>query len=493
MLDATGDPSIVAGVDASNDGDLLGAGDYTKTFTATIQAATSSLASIAIDTGDGQTAARNAPVPNPLVVIVRDERGLIDHGVDVIFTTDSGVLSNPLSTDPGAIPTTDNGTSRRRLIETDETGRASVRYNVGDVPGAKTVRASINTGPAFDQIRHVIFNINGTGSSGPNNPTTRSPYLSLSATSLTGSPGQQRSFTVTAYDANNQRQNINVNLSSSGVTVPSSVRTGESVSITLPSTSTTINVSASGYSSRSITVTVEAVAGNIVKVSGDSPIQTGAPGTQLLSPFVVRVDDRNNNPLRGQSVTFQVTGGGGSVSSSTATTDSSGQASTTLTLGSASGTNTVQASVSGVSPVTFTATARAIITRLQYDGGNNQSGDINSALDEPLSIRVVDQDNNGIPGELITFTLVEGSGRFSPIRARTDRDGYASTSFTPRSAGTIEIEASTGDLDPVTFTIITGNRLTHSSTFLGITRAVNRGRDLPTPSSLKLLMKMTIR
>ena len=54
------------------------------------------------------------------------------------------------------------------------------------------------------------------------------------------------------------------------------------------------------------------------------------------------------------------------------------------------------------------------------------------------------------------FRVVEGSGRVSPSTARTDRDGLADVTFTPRSQGTIEVEAYLGDLSPVTFTITTG-------------------------------------
>ena len=57
------------------------------------------------------------------------------------------------------------------------------------------------------------------------------------------------------------------------------------------------------------------------------------------------------------------------------------------------------------------------------------------------------------------FRVVEGRGRLSPASDRTDRDGIASVSFTPRSAGAqgiIEVEAYTGDLSPVIFTINVG-------------------------------------
>ena len=55
------------------------------------------------------------------------------------------------------------------------------------------------------------------------------------------------------------------------------------------------------------------------------------------------------------SVTFSVTAGGGTLSSATATTDANGRAATRLTPGSEPGTNTVEATVEGLEPVTFTA------------------------------------------------------------------------------------------------------------------------------------------
>ena len=63
--------------------------------------------------------------------------------------------------------------------------------------------------------------------------------------------------------------------------------------------------------------------------------------------------------LRGFQVTFTVTEGGGTLSSTTSTTDANGQAATTLTLGSQPGPNTVEATVEGLEPETFTAIGRA--------------------------------------------------------------------------------------------------------------------------------------
>ena len=112
----------------------------------------------------------------------------------------------------------------------------------------------------------------------------------------------------------------------------------------------------------------------LTKVSGDT--QTGAPGTALVSSFVVEVKDGDTwqgydwnvggfvnvwpVTFAGVPVTFAVTGGGGTLSATSVATDATGRAQTTLTLGTTSGTNTVTARVTHAGrtlSVTFTAEA----------------------------------------------------------------------------------------------------------------------------------------
>ena len=76
---------------------------------------------------------------------------------------------------------------------------------------------------------------------------------------------------------------------------------------------------------------------------------------------MVEVQDEDGEPLSGHSVTFTVTAGGGSLSETSATTNANGRAQTTLTLGSAPGINSVEASVTGVDPVTFSTSIDAKI------------------------------------------------------------------------------------------------------------------------------------
>ncbi len=89
--------------------------------------------------------------------------------------------------------------------------------------------------------------------------------------------------------------------------------------------------------------------------------QTQLPGRTLPKAFTVRVVDADGRPVTGTVVTFTVTGGGGTFgllgpTTVDATSDASGLAEATLTLGLSPGTNTVAATAPGLNVVIFSAT-----------------------------------------------------------------------------------------------------------------------------------------
>jgi photosystem II stability/assembly factor-like uncharacterized protein len=96
----------------------------------------------------------------------------------------------------------------------------------------------------------------------------------------------------------------------------------------------------------------------ISMVSGNN--QTGAAGQPLRYPLVVVVTNASGVPVAGVTVNFGSTAGGGTLWGTQSTTDSQGVAYTTLTLGPTPGTNTVTATASGLTAVTFTASATAL-------------------------------------------------------------------------------------------------------------------------------------
>ena len=94
-----------------------------------------------------------------------------------------------------------------------------------------------------------------------------------------------------------------------------------------------------------------------LKISGDN--QQGTPGAALDQPFVVEVQDGTSTPFEGVPVTFTITAGGGTVQPETVLTDENGRVDSTLTFGLMAVTNTVHASVEGISePATFNAIAK---------------------------------------------------------------------------------------------------------------------------------------
>lgn len=199
-----------------------------------------------------------------------------------------------------------------------------------------------------------------------------------------------------------------------------------------------------------------ATATTLVLVSGSG--QSGIAGQPLGAPFVVKIADSAGNGVAGVQVTFAVTAGGGALSAASASTNASGTASTTLTLGAAPGPNSVTAS-SGVvpgSPVTFTATGNAATpASLVLVSGSGQTGTVAQTLGAPLVVKVSDSSGNGLAGVQVTFSVTAGGGTLSSTAAATNTSGSASTTLTLGSnPGANTVTATTATLPgaAVTFT-----------------------------------------
>ncbi len=110
----------------------------------------------------------------------------------------------------------------------------------------------------------------------------------------------------------------------------------------------------SGTASATFNLTVNIPSVGIQKVSGDQ--QTAVIERPSPQPLVVKVVDSSGNGVAGAQVNFQVTTGVATLGSSSVITDSTGQASTTVTAGATYGSITVTATSSTFS-VNFTLTA----------------------------------------------------------------------------------------------------------------------------------------
>ena len=160
-------------------------------------------------------------------------------------------------------------------------------------------------------------------------------------------------------------------------------------------------------------------------VSGNG--QTGQAGTALADSLTLQVTDEFGNPVAGAAVTW--TTSDGSVSPSTGTTNAGGLARTRWTLGGNAGSQSLTASVAGVTdPVGFSATATPgptpVLVMNRQPSGDAESG---KAIQRQPRIQLQDGEGHELStaGVTVTATLNGGVGSLSGATATTGGDGRA--------------------------------------------------------------------
>ncbi|HJQ20558.1 MAG TPA: hypothetical protein VJ867_09440, partial [Gemmatimonadaceae bacterium] len=190
----------------------------------------------------------------------------------------------------------------------------------------------------------------------------------------------------------------------------------------------------------------------VVVISGDA--QSANAGTALPQPVVVEVRASDNLPVPNTVVRFTALNGG-SASPDSTMTNVQGRAQTTLTLGSASGTQSFQATVAGITPATISATAinPNTATTLVLVSGDGQSANVGQALGQPFVVELQDQFGQPFVGATVTFSAVTGGGSVGTSSTTTDSQGRAQTSLTlGTSGGAQTFRASVPGITPVTIT-----------------------------------------
>jgi adhesin/invasin len=157
--------------------------------------------------------------------------------------------------------------------------------------------------------------------------------------------------------------------------------------------------------------------------------QLVAISSALPVPLQVHVTDQYANPIAGATVTFAGTGGA-TVGSATVTTDASGNAQTTATLGTRAGLDSVTAMIAGDPvPVVFLETALpGPAASIAIVSGNNLTGTTGVAQDT-LVVVVKDVIGNAIAGDSVTWTTTAGT--LSVPSSTTVFGGTAQVTFTP--------------------------------------------------------------
>ncbi len=209
----------------------------------------------------------------------------------------------------------------------------------------------------------------------------------------------------------------------------------------------------------------------IVKVSGDN--QTGVARTELPLPLVVRVIDVLGVPVPGVVVYWWglrgVLWGEGTPSSTSSTTDLSGQASVAYTLGDWAGSGpeeaaSIAAACEGLPRSCMNPTASFSATTLagppndvsRYSG-NLQVGVVGTTIAAPISVFVEDAFGNPIQGVTVDWAADGGSGVTEVATSVSDAHGIASTHWTIGTTVGTNNQTATATVaglagSPVTFT-----------------------------------------
>ena len=402
--------------------------------------------------GDNQQAEPGAELA-PFVVEVRDENNAPLSGIEVMFsvTTGGGTLSTTSTT------TNTNGRASSTLTLGASEGTNTVSVSAEGIQEVKTFTAEAAETPP-PPTATTLVKISGDNQQGVINTALTNPFV-VEVRDQNNSPlsGIGVTFSVTTGGGT---------LSTTSTTTNANGRASSTLTLGASVGTNTVSVSAAGIQGAE-TFTAEAAetpppptATTLVKISGDN--QQGVINTALANPFVVEVRDQNNSPLSGIGVTFSVTTGGGTLSTTSTTTNANGRASSTLTLGASVGTNTVSVSAAGIQGAeTFTAEAAETpppptATTLVKISGDNQQGVINTALANPFVVEVRDQNNSPLSGIGVTFSVTTGGGTLSTTSTTTNANGRASSTLTLGASvgsNTVSVSA-TGIEDGVTFTAV---------------------------------------
>ncbi len=370
--------------------------------------------------GDNQVGPAGQALAAPLAVIVRDASDNPVRGVSVTWAAGAG---------SGSVTPQSNS---------DANGVAISIWTLGPNAGAQTATAS-RTGLTGSPVSFsATAQIQGAtqvalnGGDGQVGPATQALPTSLSiiAQDQSGTPVQ--GVTISWSAANGGSVNpTQTNTGANGVALTKWTLGPNAGNQTATATKT--GLSGSPVAFHAVAQIQGATRLDKAPPPGNGDAQTDTVLATLPNPYRVIATNQDGVPVPNVAVNWTVSAGGGGVSAPTSTTDVNGMAVITHTFGSTAGAQSVRAAVTGLigSPVTFTSTALpGIPTQIAQNGGNGQTGVINSALPTPHSVIVHDSHGNVVPQVPVVWVVGDGGGSVNPTTTMTGNDGVASTTRT---------------------------------------------------------------
>jgi hypothetical protein len=159
----------------------------------------------------------------------------------------------------------------------------------------------------------------------------------------------------------------------------------------------------------------------------ETPAFTARVSTAVPTAPSVRVTDQQGKHIRGLLVRWRVSSGGGRVTNDSSRTDAAGVAvSGGWLLGTVAGTQTLTATVDGLPPTVFTATALpGPLATVALATVDNQVATVNTDVPAAPAVRAEDQFGNVIAGLPVTFAVIEGNGTVVGPSQTTNAQGIA--------------------------------------------------------------------
>ena len=432
--DASGVASVSWTLGTAAGSQTLTASASGKSATATVTARAAAASVFEKVSGDAQSGAAGDPLKDPLVIAVKDP------------------FANPRSGESLTVAVSGGGGSvGSASATTGSDGRASIVWTLGQALGANTLT-----------VTHALGTLTFTATARPGAPATVAAISGSGQTATAGTalanplvvevkdrlghlvPGAKVAFVPTVGGGK---------ASADTVTTGADGRAQAQWTLGVTAGAQTLEARIQGATTATFGAT--AVAGPAAKleaVSGSG--QNGTVGQNLAQAVVVKVSDAFGNGVSGASVAFATATAGGQSSPAQATTGANGEASSTWKLGTVAGAQTLTASVSGLTPVTFAAQAAAgASAQVRVASGSAQTATVGQALANPLAAEVVDAFGNPVPGVTVTFTPAAGGGTVTPTSGATGSNGRVSTAWTlGTGSGTQTVAASATGATSATFT-----------------------------------------
>ena len=205
---------------------------------------------------------------------------------------------------------------------------------------------------------------------------------------------------------------------------------------------------AAGDNIPSITFAVDAKASAPSQMDKINDGQSGVVGAALAQQVGVLIKDGAGNPVAGTNVSFAA-GNGSSVSPASVSTNASGQALTTWTMGTAAGGASLTATSGTLTPATFSATAVAGAPANLAKVNDGQTGTVGRPLTNTVGVIVTDAYGNPVSNVDVAFVGANGSA-VSPAGVKSNASGQAMTQWSMGTvAGAMSVSATVGSLAPV--------------------------------------------